>query len=86
MVGSNQVTGIGIQFAHARTGDKQPFNSASTDYVLRPQTNTLDFTAYYVRHVTDTPGVGGAADTRDIGTGQVNAGYLRRYLQINHIY
>lgn len=73
MVGTNQVKGIGIQIADARTGDKLPLNTASTDYVLRPQSNTFDFTASYVRLVADTPGADGAPDTRGIGTGTVNA-------------
>ena len=73
MVGSNQVKGLGIQIADARTGDKLPLNTASTDYVLRPQSNTFDFTASYVRLVADTPGADGAPDTRGIGTGTVNA-------------
>ena len=73
MVGANQVKGLGIQIADARTGDKLPLNTASTDYVLRPQSNTFDFTASYVRLVADTPGADGAPDTRGIGTGTVNA-------------
>lgn len=73
MVGSNQVKGLGIQIADARTGDKLPLNTASTDYVLRPQSNTFDFKASYVRLVADTKGTDGAADTRGIGTGTVNA-------------
>ena len=73
MVGANQVKGIGIQIADARTGDKLPLNTASTDYVLRPQSNTFDFKASYVRLVADTPGADGAPDTRGIGTGTVNA-------------
>lgn len=73
MVGSNQVKGLGIQIADARTGDKLPLNTASTDYILRPQSNTFDFTASYVRLVADTPGADGAPDTRGIGTGTVNA-------------
>ncbi len=73
MVGSNQVKGLGIQIADARTGDKLPLNTASTDYVLRPQSNTFDFTASYVRLVADKQGAEGAPDTRGIGTGTVNA-------------
>ena len=73
MVGSNQVSGVGIQINDARTGNKLALNTASTDYVLRPQSNTFDFTASYVRLVADTPGTEGAPGTRGIGTGQVNA-------------
>ena len=73
MVGSNQVKGLGIQIADARTGDKLPLNTASTDYVLRPQSNTFDFTASYVRLVADTPAAEDAPATRGIGTGTVNA-------------
>ena len=73
MVGSNQVSGVGIQIADARTGDKLPLNTASTDYVLRPQSNTFDFTASYVRLVADTPAAEDAPATRGIGTGTVNA-------------
>lgn len=74
MSGTNQVTGVGIQINDARTGSKLPLNTASTDYVLRPQTNTFDFTASYVRLVADTAAVPeGAAAVRGIGTGKVNA-------------
>ena len=74
MTGANQVAGVGVQINDARTGNKLPLNTASADYVLRPQTNTFDFTASYVRLVADTPAVPeGAAAVRGIGTGKVNA-------------
>ena len=73
MTGANQVAGVGIQINDARTGAKLPLNTASTDYVLRPQSNTFDFTASYVRLVADTEGADGKPGVRGIGTGQVNA-------------
>ena len=73
MTGENQVPGLGIQINDARTGNKLALNTASTDYVLRPQSNTFDFTASYVRLVADVAGVGEAPGTRGIGTGKVNA-------------
>ena len=74
MSGANQVTGVGVQINDARTGSKLPLNTASADYVLRPQTNTFDFTASYVRLVADTVAGGeGGAPVRNIGTGKVNA-------------
>lgn len=73
MTGDNQVAGVGIQINDARTGSKLALNTASNDFVLRPQTNTFDFTASYVRLVVDTEGKEGAAGVRGIGTGQVNA-------------
>ncbi|MBA1198610.1 MAG: type 1 fimbrial protein [Sphingobacteriales bacterium] len=72
MVGSNQVAGLGIQIADARTGAKLPLNTDSTAYTLRPASNTFDFTASYVRLVADTV-TDGEVTTRGIGTGQVNA-------------
>ncbi|AZE95471.1 Long polar fimbria protein A precursor [Pseudomonas orientalis] len=73
MSGDNQVAGVGIQINDARTGSKLALNTASNDFALRPQTNTFDFTASYVRLVVDTEGKEGAAGVRGIGTGQVNA-------------
>lgn len=73
MSGDNQVAGVGIQINDARTGSKLALNAASNDFALRPQTNTFDFTASYVRLVVDTEGKEGAAGVRGIGTGQVNA-------------
>ncbi|WP_339496268.1 fimbrial protein [Pseudomonas sp. RA_105y_Pfl2_P56] len=73
MTGDNQVAGVGIQINDARTGSKLPLNTASTDYVLRPQSNTFDFTASYVRLVADGEGADGKPGVRGIGTGQVNA-------------
>ncbi len=67
MTGENQITGVGIQINDARTGSKLALNTASSDYVLRPQGNTFDFTASYVRLAADTEEVSG------IGTGKVNA-------------
>ncbi|MDF2793341.1 type 1 fimbrial protein [Pseudomonas orientalis] len=73
MTGDNQVPGVGIQINDARTGNKLALNTASNDYALRPQSNTFDFTASYVRLVVDTEGKDGAEGVRGIGTGQVNA-------------
>ena len=73
MVGSNQVSGLGIQIADARTGAKLPLNTESTAYTLRPSNNTFDFTASYVRLVADTVGTDGDVTARGIGTGRVNA-------------
>lgn len=73
MTGDNQVAGVGIQINDARTGNKLALNTASNDYALRPQSNTFDFTASYVRLAVDTEGKDGAAGIRGIGTGQVNA-------------
>ena len=73
MSGANQVTGVGIQINDSRTGSKLPLNTASTDYVLRPQSNTFDFTASYVRLVADTEAAGETPGVRGIGTGKVNA-------------
>ena len=67
MTGENQITGVGIQINDARTGSKLSLNTASTDYELRPQGNTFDFTASYVRLAADVDEVSG------IGTGKVNA-------------
>lgn len=66
MTGENQIPGVGIQINDARTGSKLALNTA-TPYILRPQGNTFDFTASYVRLVADTEKVSG------IGTGKVNA-------------
>ena len=65
--------GVGIQINDARTGNKLPLNTASNDYVLRPQSNTFDFTASYVRLVADTEASGDTPGVRGIGTGKVNA-------------
>jgi major type 1 subunit fimbrin (pilin) len=73
MIGDNQVAGVGIQIADARTGNKLDLNAASNDYVLRPQSNTFDFTASYVRLVADTAASGDTPGVRGIGTGKVNA-------------
>lgn len=73
LIGDNQVPGVGIQIADARTGDKLDLNAASKDYVLRPQSNTFDFTASYVRLVADTAASGDTPGVRGIGTGKVNA-------------
>ena len=73
MTGENQVAGVGIQINDARTGNKLALNAASTDYVLRPQSNTFDFTASYVRLVADTEASGDTPGVRGIGTGKVNA-------------
>jgi len=73
MTGDNQVSGVGIQINDARTGNKLPLNTASNDYVLRPQSNTFDFTASYVRLVTDTEASDDTPGVRGIGTGKVNA-------------
>ena len=73
MTGDNQVPGVGIQINDARTGNKLPLNTASNDYVLRPQSNTFDFTASYVRLVADTAASGETPGVRGIGTGKVNA-------------
>ena len=73
MTGENQVSGVGIQINDARTGNKLPLNTASNDYVLRPQSNTFDFTASYVRLVADTEASGDTPGVRGIGTGKVNA-------------
>jgi major type 1 subunit fimbrin (pilin) len=73
MTGANQVAGVGIQINDARTGQKLALNTASDDYVLRPQTNTFDFTASYVRLVADTEASGDTPGVRGIGTGKVNA-------------
>jgi len=73
LTGENQVAGVGIQINDARTGNKLALNAASGDYVLRPQSNTFDFTASYVRLVADTDAAGGAPGVRGIGTGKVNA-------------
>ncbi|ARQ76171.1 MULTISPECIES: fimbrial protein [Pseudomonas] len=73
MTGDNQVSGVGIQINDARTGNKLPLNTASNDYVLRPQSNTFDFTASYVRLVADTEASGDTPGVRGIGTGKVNA-------------
>lgn len=73
MTGENQVSGVGIQINDARTGNKLPLNTASNDYVLRPQSNTFDFTASYVRLVADTEASEGTQGVRGIGTGKVNA-------------
>lgn len=67
MTGENQITGVGIQINDARTGSKLALNTASLDYVLRPQGNTFDFTASYVRLAADVDEVSA------IGTGKVNA-------------
>ena len=67
MTGENQVTGIGIQISDVKSNIKLALNTASPDYELRPQGNTFDFKATYVRLVADTGGVSG------IGTGKVNA-------------
>ncbi|MBA6097335.1 MULTISPECIES: fimbrial protein [Pseudomonas] len=73
--GENQVKGIAIQIADARTGKKLPLNTPTADYDLRAQSNTFDFTAAYVRTATDiTSGEGkDAITTSGIGTGQVHA-------------
>ena len=73
MTGDNQVSGVGIQINDARTGNKLPLNTASNDYVLRPQSNMFDFTASYVRLVADTEASGDTPGVRGIGTGKVNA-------------
>ena len=73
MTGENQVSGVGIQINDARTGNKLALNTASNDYVLRPQSNTFDFTASYVRLVADTEASGDTPGVRGIGTGKVNA-------------
>ena len=73
MTGDNQVSGVGIQINDARTGNKLPLNTASNVYVLRPQSNTFDFTASYVRLVADTEASGDTPGVRGIGTGKVNA-------------
>ncbi|MBW3504430.1 MULTISPECIES: fimbrial protein [unclassified Pseudomonas] len=73
MTGENQVSGVGIQINDARTGNKLPLNTASNDYVLRPQSNTFDFTASYVRLVADTEASEDTQGVRGIGTGKVNA-------------
>ena len=73
MTGDNQVSGVGIQINDARTGNKLPLNTASNDYVLRPQSNTFDFTASYVRLVADTEASEDTPGVRGIGTGKVNA-------------
>jgi major type 1 subunit fimbrin (pilin) len=73
MTGENQVSGVGIQINDARTGNKLPLNTASNDYVLRPQSNTFDFTASYVRLVADTEASEDPPGVRGIGTGKVNA-------------
>ena len=73
MTGENQVSGVGIQINDARTGNKLPLNTASNDYVLRPQSNTFDFTASYVRLVADTEASEDTPGVRGIGTGKVNA-------------
>ena len=73
MTGDNQVSGVGIQINDARTGNKLALNTASNDYVLRPQSNTFDFTASYVRLVADTEASGDTPGVRGIGTGKVNA-------------
>lgn len=73
MTGDNQISGVGIQINDARTGNKLPLNTASNDYVLRPQSNTFDFTASYVRLVADTEASGDTPGVRGIGTGKVNA-------------
>ena len=73
MTGEKQVAGVGIQINDARTGNKLPLNTASNDYVLRPNSNTFDFTASYVRLVADTEASGDTPGVRGIGTGVVNA-------------
>ena len=73
MTGENQVSGVGIQINDARTGNKLALNTASNDYVLRPQSNTFDFTASYVRLVADTEASEDTPGVRGIGTGKVNA-------------
>lgn len=73
LTGSNQVAGLAIQINDARTGSKLPLNTPTTDYVLRPQSNTYDFTAAYVRTAADTLGSDGSVTASGIGTGQVYA-------------
>jgi major type 1 subunit fimbrin (pilin) len=73
MVGDQQVAGVGIQINDARTGKKLALNTASTDYKLRPLSNTFDFTAAYVRLIVDTEAVGETPAVVGIGTGKVNA-------------
>jgi major type 1 subunit fimbrin (pilin) len=73
LTGENQVRGIAIQIADARTGNKLPLNSPTADYDLRPQSNTFDFTAAYVRTIADTKNEEGEVTASGIGTGQVYA-------------
>lgn len=78
LTGESQVKGIAIQIADARNGNKLPLNTATADYTLRPQSNTFDFTAAYVRTVADSTSGGGEGGgspvvTPGIGTGQVYA-------------
>lgn len=75
LTGENQVRGIAIQIADARTGKILPLNTPTDDYNLRTQSNTFDFTAAYVRTAADeTTGEGvDAVTTSGIGTGQVHA-------------
>ena len=75
LTGENQVTGIAIKIADARTGNAVPLNTATADYDLRAMSNTFNVTAAYVRTAADvTTGTGDdAVTTSGIGTGQVNA-------------
>ena len=73
MVGENQVAGVGIQINDARTNKKLSLNTASTDYKLRPLSNTFEFSASYIRLIADTPAVGDKVAVLGIGTGKVNA-------------
>ncbi|MBD8193369.1 MULTISPECIES: fimbrial protein [Pseudomonas] len=73
LTGSGQVSGLAIQINDARTGTKLPLNTPTTDYVLRPQSNTYDFTAAYVRTAADTVDSDGNVTASGIGTGQVYA-------------
>ncbi|AIZ34973.1 type 1 fimbrial protein [Pseudomonas parafulva] len=75
LTGDNQVKGIAIQIDDARTGNKVPLNVATEDYEMRPQSNTFDFVASYVRTTLDvtTGDSPNQVTTSGIGTGKVNA-------------
>jgi major type 1 subunit fimbrin (pilin) len=73
LTGENQVRGIAIQISDARTGNKLPLNEPTADYDLRPQSNTFNFVAAYVRTVADTKDEEDGVTESGIGTGQVYA-------------
>ena len=62
-----------VSVYHEAVDNNADLAAARADYVLRPQSNTFDFTASYVRLVADTEASGDTPGVRGIGTGKVNA-------------
>lgn len=73
LTGENQVKGVAIRINDQRTGNQVALNMPTSDYELRPQSNTFDFSAEYVRTAVDTKNSDGDITASGIGTGQVYA-------------